>query len=155
MAEGWFFRPSAILYVQNYALIVVRFTPADPKPPVKLLEQDQSHQLVGKDEAGKREKHPRAGENFPGMPQGAADGEGDVAPAGECQLVQAGGHSPGSGRFASRVKNDQERARAQAPEDLYPLCSLHFFPLSRAGSLSERFVGDFHHIHPGVGLQAL
>jgi len=40
MAEGWFSRPSAILYVQNYALIVVRFTPADPKAPVKLLEQN-------------------------------------------------------------------------------------------------------------------
>jgi len=37
---------------------------------------------VGKGEAGKREKHPRSGENFPGMPQGAADNEGDITVTG-------------------------------------------------------------------------
>lgn len=95
----------------------------DPVPSINLLQQDHSHQLMGKSETGETDRIIASAQNLIRKAKGTADDEDETAFALDAQNFNLTGQFYGVGHSALESKGNHKIIGADLTQQAFAFCA--------------------------------
>lgn len=142
--KGLYFKPICYLFM-------VRFPPINPKSPINLLYQHQSHQLMWKRHFRKRQFLISPLQNIITESERSTDDEGDFAFAVSGEFVEGVGEFLGGFHFALDGEGDDVVVRGDLGEDALAFFVFDLLHFGVAEDFGGFFIGELDDVDFGVG----